>query len=330
VKFGALIPTYAPRRLDYATTARIREFARRAEALGFTSLWVADHTVNAPGMFDHACLSALLVLAHAAAVTTRVALGTSVLILPIRHPVLVAKDLATLDAVSGGRLIVGVGSGWNPHAFQATGVDIAERGGRTDEAIAVIRRLLTESTVSHHGRYYRFDGVSVTPQPESAPPMWVAGGSEPGKPIAPSVVRRIARADGWIARARGSNAMVKADWAQITAYCRTLGRDPGTLAFAHINFVHVVPTTDRDEALDRQRERFLKTMGARRSWEQLQENHLTGTPEDIVARLVELEDVGLTHVILSPLDYDLEQLELYAAEIIPRVRTSSKVGSPRH
>jgi alkanesulfonate monooxygenase len=311
-----MIPIYAPERLEYSTVARIKEFARRAEDLGFASLWVPDHMVNAPGMFDHSCLSPLLTLAYAAAVTERVSLGTSVLILSIRHPVITAKDIATLDALSGGRCIIGVGTGWNPHAFQAAGANLVDRGARTDEALDVVRRLLIEAKVSHRGRHWSFADVTVTPRPMAPPPVWVAGGAEPGRQISLSVIARIAQADGWIARARASNAMIKSDWQQIQAKCAMIGRDPAALTFAHLNFLHLVPTGDRGKALAQQKGRFLAAMGTRRSWEQLQEAHLTGTPKEIVGRIRDLADAGLQHMILCPLDYDLEQLELYASQIV--------------
>ncbi len=323
MKFGVMIPAYAPERLEYSTAARIKEFARRAEALGFASLWVPDHVVSAPGMLGHGCLSPLMTLSYAAAVTDRVSLGTSVLILSLRHPVLTAKDIATLDALSGGRCIVGVGAGWNPQAFQAAGVDPRERGGRTDEALAVVRRLLTEARVSHHGPHWRFTDVTVTPRPAAPPPIWVAGGSEPDRPLSPPVLTRIVEADGWIARARASNGMIKSDWRQIGARRAAMGRDGARLTFAHLNFLHVVPTSDREKALVEQRARFLAAMGTRRSWEQLQEVHPTGTPGDIVARIRDLAEAGLEHMILCPLDYDLEQLEIYAAEILPAFSTAA-------
>jgi alkanesulfonate monooxygenase SsuD/methylene tetrahydromethanopterin reductase-like flavin-dependent oxidoreductase (luciferase family) len=166
----------------------------------------------------------------------------------------------------------------------------------------------------------------VTPQPPAPPPIWLAGGSEPGHPLSASVAARVARADGWIARARGTNAMIKTDWQQIQTHCRALGRDPGALTFAHLNFVHVTASRDRDEALARQRERFLAAMGHRRSWEQLQESHLAGTPADIVARIRDLADAGLHHMVLCPLDYDIAQLELYASEILPAFATPPRVS----
>jgi hypothetical protein len=109
---------------------------------------------------------------------------------------------------------------------------------------------------------------------------------------------------------------VKEDWAKIVAHCRAIGRDPATLAFSHLNFLHPVPTRDREEALSVQRPLFERVMGAHRSWEQLQQSYFTGTAADIVARIRDLEGAGLQHLVLCPLTYDLDQVERLAAEIV--------------
>ena len=111
--------------------------------------------------------------------------------------------------------------------------------------------------------------------------------------------------------------MVKDDWKQITDYCEAHGRDPSTLTFSHLNFVHLVPTDSTEQALRIQRPHFERVMGTHRSWEHLQRSYFTGTTEAIVARIQDLEAAGLQHMVLCPLDYDLEQLEMYASEILP-------------
>jgi probable F420-dependent oxidoreductase len=327
MEFGVLVPTFSWPTLDYGTAAKIKEFATKAEALGFDSIWTSEHLLTAPGLYGTAWLSPMLCLAHMAAVTQRITLGTDILILPTRNPVATAKEIATLDSLSAGRYILGVGVGWDEHEFEVSGVKFSERGGRTDEALSVIRRLLTESRVTHHGRYYHFDDVTIDPHCGRLPPIWIAGGSKiktalsPDPPeIAPGVLARIARADGWTSRSAGTQEMVKADWQKIVDFCRTKGRDPGTLTFCHTNFLHLVSTTDREEALRRQRPYFERIMGTHRSWEHVQECYLTGTTTEIVARLTDLEQAGLHHVVLAPLDYDLEQIERYAGEILPHFR----------
>ncbi len=324
MQFGLMVPTYSWEDLNYDTAVQIKTFAQRAEAVGFDALWVCEHVVTAPGLYGGSWLSPLLCLAHMAAVTSRVTLGTNILIPSLRHPVMLAKEIATMDALSSGRYILGLGVGWDKHEFESCGVKLSERGGRTDETIAILRRLLSEALVSHDGRYYHFEDVTIDPRPPQMPKLWVAGGSkiktalspDPER-IAPGVLRRIAQADGWTARAAGEQHMVKDDWQQITAYCESIGRDPGTLTFSHLNFVHLVPTDSREEAHRVQRPRFERTMGTHRTWEHLQRSYFTGTTDDIVSRIKDLEASGLQDVVLCPLDYDLEQIEMYASEIMP-------------
>ena len=190
--------------------------------------------------------------------------------------------------------------------------------------ITVLRRLLSASRVSHRGRYYQFEDVTIDPRPPQFPKLWIAGGSkiktslspDPER-MAPSVLRRIAQADGWTARAAGEQEMVKEDWRQITAYCESVGRDPSTLTFSHLNFVHLVATDSREAAHRVQRPYFENVMGMHRTWEHLQRSYFTGTTDDIVSRIKDLEASGLQHMVLCPLDYDLEQLEMYASMILP-------------
>ena len=327
MQFGLMVPTFSWENLDYSTAARIKEFACRAEALGFDALWVAEHVLTAPGLYGSAWLSPLLCLSHMAAVTSRITLGTNILIPAIRNPVMLAKEIATMDVLAGGRYILGLGVGWDAHEFEVCGVQLAERGGRTDESITILRRLLTEARVSHHGRYYHFDDVTIDPRPPQFPKLWIAGGSkiktsmspDPER-IAPAVLQRIGQADGWTARAAGDQQMVKDDWQQITAHCASIGRDPATLTFSHLNFLHLVATDSPAHALQVQRPYFERVMGRHRSWEHLQRSYFTGTTTDIVARIKVLEESGLQHMVLCPLDYDLEQLDMYASDIMSHFR----------
>jgi probable F420-dependent oxidoreductase len=334
MRFGLMVPTFSFEDLDHAAAARIKDFAIRAEALGFDALWTAEHLLTAPGLYGVAWLSPLLCLAHMAAVTREIRIGTNILILCLRNPVMTAKEIATLDVLSGGRTILGVGVGWDRHEFEVAGVPFSERGGRTDEALALLRRLLTERRVTHRGRYYQVEDVTIDPRPRRPPPVWIAGGSKvktalsPDPPgIAPSVLRRIAAADGWTARAAGTQESVKEDWRKIVEHCRASGRDPATLTFSHLNFLHLVPTRDREEALRIQRPYFERVMGTHRTWAQLQESYLAGTTADIVARIADLERAGLQHMVLCPLAYDLEQLERLASEIVVPFRGTRRAGA---
>jgi hypothetical protein len=188
------------------TAGRLRDIARRAEAQGYEALWVVDHLLTAPGLYGTAWLSPPMSPAARRASSWRPAS----LILALRHPVFMAKEIASLQFLSGGRFELGVGAGWDAHQFEVAGVKLAARGRRTDEILA---KLWTGQRVSHNGRYYAFDEIAIDPPLPARPKLWVAGGRRPRtslspdpETIAPTVLERICRkADGWLSRASGSN-----------------------------------------------------------------------------------------------------------------------------
>lgn len=324
MKFGFCLPTFSFPDLDFKTAGRIREFATRAEALGFDALWVPEHLLTARGLYGTAWLSPLEVLSYAAGATSHIKLATGILIPPIRNPVFLAKELASLVFLSGGRFELGIGVGWDATEFQVAGVPLAERGGRTDEILSLWAKLWTGQEVMHRGRYYQFPPVTIAPPLPKQPKLWMAGGakiktslSPDPDVIAPSVLERICRrADGWLARAAGTNAMILSDWAQIVQQLERIGRPRKLLTFGHLNFTHVVATDREDVAHREQRPRLERVMGTHRSWEHVTRCYLMGTPAQIRARIEELAAAGLEYIVLSPLDYDLAQLDLWQAEIV--------------
>jgi probable F420-dependent oxidoreductase len=191
VKFGL----YALHRGDNIEPANLRARALEAEAAGFESLWVGDHIAlpdDAPDPADEPRLEAVSVLTYLAAVTTRVRLGAGVLILPQRQPVLLAKQLTSLDLLSAGRLIVGVGIGYVEAELAALGSTLAERAPRTDESLAVLDALWRHEP-DFTGRFVEYHGVSQHPAPVQRPrPPIVVGGHAEG------ALQRAARhGDGW-------------------------------------------------------------------------------------------------------------------------------------
>ena len=323
MRFGVYLPTFAWRDLRSDQASRVKTFARKAEELGFDALWVAEHFLEAPGLYGTVWMSPLLCLAHAASVTSRIRLATGLLIAPYYHPVPLAREIQTLWSLSDGRFVLGIGPGWDQHEFETLGMKLSERGRRTDEIIAALRRLLTERDVSFEGRYYRFSHVTIEPRLPRFPELWVGGGSKietslsPDKPyIVPTVLDRIAGADGWLARAAGSQQMVKDDVQAIRAHLGKIGRDPNSLRYGHLNFVHLVDTNDRERALALQRPIFERVMGTHRSFENLQQSYFLGTTREIVARIRDLESAGVQDMVLATCDYDLEQLERFASEIV--------------
>jgi probable F420-dependent oxidoreductase len=323
LRFGVYLPTYAWPDLTFDHAAQVKAFARKAEELGFDTLWVAEHFLVAPGLYGTVWMSPLLCLAHAAAVTSTIRLATGLLILPYYHPVTLARQIQSLYHLSGGRFVLGIAPGWDAHEFESLGMRLTERGARTDEILAALRRLLTERDVRFAGRYYRFEHVTIEPLLPRFPELWVGGGSKvktalsPDRTeMAPAVLRRIASADGWLARAAGTDAMVMQDRQTIRAYLQAQGRDPDSLHYGHLNFAHLVDTNDRDEALRIQRPLFERVMGTNRTFEQLQQSYFLGTTAEIRERIAALERAGLTYLALATLDYDLEQLERFASEIM--------------
>ena len=330
MRFGLALPSYSFADLDYAKAARLRDFATEAEARGYQSLWAIEHLLTARGLYGTAWLSPLETLSFAAGATSHITLATGILIAALRNPVFVAKEIASLQFLSGGRFELGIGVGWDAHEYDVAGVPLRERGRRTDEILGILERLWTGKPVTHRGRYYQFDDVVIDPPVPAKPPLWLAGGSKmvtdlspDPENMAPSVLERICRhGDGWLARAAGSTDSVIADWAQIQGRLAELGRPPGSVVFGHLNFMHIVPTDDDDTALRVQRPLIERIMGTHRSFDHLQSCYLLGSPRRIRERIAALADAGLEYLVLSPLDYDFGQLDLWEEEILRHFRTA--------
>ena len=232
MEFGIHLPHVGP----FATPEAISGVARKAEELGYHSLWVSDHIIT-PRKIDSPYpggryavqpewpfLEPVSTLLFAAATTKRIRLGTSVLVITQRQPVVLAKQLATLDFLSGGRLIFGAGAGWMKEEFQALNVPIANHGPRMAEYLEVIRRCWTEDDPSFDGRYYKLGDVGFYPKPvqKPHPPIWVGG-------FADGALRRVARyGDAW--HAAGTPEMLSQGYAKVKQYAKEYGRDPDSIA----------------------------------------------------------------------------------------------------
>ncbi len=209
MKYGAFLPCIGPlARGDVVNN--IRTTAQTAEALGFDSVWTADHIVTplhiiskypytANGQFPlnpkEPLLDPLATLGFAAACTSKIRLGTAVLVLPHRNALVTAKTVATLDVLSNGRVILGVGVGWMAEEFQALNVSFAERGPLSDETVAVMKEVWTSENPQFKGRFHNFADLRCEPRPiqKPHPPIWVGGHTGPA-------LRRVAEyGDGWAA-----------------------------------------------------------------------------------------------------------------------------------
>jgi probable F420-dependent oxidoreductase len=237
MEIGCHLPVYG----GAATRDGVLRVARRLEELGYDSLWVSDHVVipwtiasrypyNATGDFplspDTDFLEPLTTLTVAAAVTARVRLGTSVLVLPHRHPVLTAKMLATLDHLAPGRVILGAGVGWMREEIELFGVPHARRGAWTDEAIRVMRACWRDDRVVFKGEFFRFDELGCRPRPTRGTiPIWIGGHTE-------RALNRVATlGDGWHAAFPTPDAL-RVGIAQLGDACRKVNRDPATLTIS--------------------------------------------------------------------------------------------------
>jgi probable F420-dependent oxidoreductase len=216
---------------SWATAANLATVARRAEQLGYESLWAFQRLLHPAegdwGPMYQAVQDPIVTLAHVAALTERPRLGFAVVNAPFYSPILLAKQLSTLDELSGGRLDAGLGLGWAEEEFVAAGVDYARRGARTEEFIQCLKEIWTQDVVSFDGEFYRVPAARVDPKPVQRPhPPLLLGGT------AERALRRVGRiADGWISSSRHDLRGIGADLELMRGAAREAGRDPAELRF---------------------------------------------------------------------------------------------------
>lgn len=335
-RFGVFLPSYVWQGDGPERARGIKEFARAVEDMGFDSLFVTDHLIAAKRFYSVSFLEPLTALAVAAGVTSRVRLGTSILIMPLRNPVMLAKELATLQFLSENRVILGAGVGWNDLEYAALGVKKSERGKRTDEMLDIMIPLLEGETVTYHGEFYSVDDLDIEPRSTQRPEIWIGGGSQLADPKSPdlpkfveSVKARVLRTDGWIPRPTCPPEEIARDWRELQAYYREHGRDPRECVVAHENFVHVVLTSDPDKARREQHDAFLRVMSSERGPRYLETVYLFGTPDEIVASLQQRVDAGVEYFMLHTMTPDPAQLQAWIDEIIANVKFPANAGPVR-
>lgn len=309
ITFGCHLPVFGP----IATRGNVLAFARKMEALGYESLWASDHVVlpysiksqypyNATGEFplppSAAFLEPLATLALVAGVTERARLGTTILVLPHRHPVLAAKTIATLDHLAEGRVILGVGVGWMREEIEILGGDYDRRGAWSDEAIRIMRACWSQDRARYQGRFFSFPEIGVMPQPPRKHiPIWVGGHT-------PRALRRVAElGDGWHAAFTPPDAFAR-DMERLRAECAKVNRAIDDLAItlrAGLSFRDAPGGPDRKP--------------------------LQGTPEQIVADIRRYRELGVSSFLLEARYRDLDDMvsifERFAREIRPQVDAPS-------
>jgi probable F420-dependent oxidoreductase len=335
-RFGVFLPSYIWEGDGPERARGIKSFARTVEHLGFDSLFITDHLLAAKRFYSVSFLEPMSALAVAAGVTERVRLGTSILIMPLRNPVLLAKELATLQFLSENRMVLGAGVGWNDAEYDAIGVKKSERGKRTDEMLDIMIPLLEGETVTYHGRFYAVDDLFIEPKASQRPEIWIGGGSQLADPKSPDLPRfveavkaRTLRVDGWIPRPTCPPEDIARDWAELQEYFRDHSRDPRECVVAHENFLHLVMTNDPVKAREEQHSAFLKVMSAERGEHYLESVYLFGTPDEVIASLQARVDAGVEYFVLHTMTPDPAQLQQWIDEIIPNVTFPATAGPVR-
>ena len=305
MKIGCHLPMFGP----VGTRHNVLTFARRMEALGYDSLWASDHVViphrigsrypySPTGQFplgpEVPFLEPLVTLALVAGVTQRVGLGTSILVLPHRNPVMAAKMAATLDHLSEGRLVLGVGVGWMREEIELLGGSYDRRGAWSDEAIAVMRACWRQTRTAHRGEFFSFDDIGVFPKPARGDIPILVGGHTP------RALRRVVElGDGWHAAFITPEAL-KADLVRLREECARRKRP-----FEQVTVSVRAGLSLRDAPLGPDRK------------------PLQGTPEQVIADLRAFRDLGVDAMLLEARYRDLEDMlgiyETFARDIRPQI-----------
>ncbi len=295
--------------LGAVTGKRFFDFVDRLEELEFDSVWFSDRVIStSPSLGSFSALAAV------AARTRKLKFGSAVMVLPTRHPVEVAKEIATIDMLSAGRMLPAFGLGTDDEReYEAAGIAKSERAGRTDEAVGLLRRLWTEDHVSHVGHYYRLTDVTISPKPvQSCPPIWFGGRSGPA-------YRRAGRlGDGWMA-SNITPSEVREGIGEIQAAAREAERsfEPDHYGVI-INYRIAVNRASAEEGM-------VTGLVRRRPDVQPGEYCALGTPDDCIAMIRRYIDAGASKFVMRPACTPEEidaQIEVLAREVVPDIEAT--------
>jgi probable F420-dependent oxidoreductase len=283
----------------YVTTV-----AKRCEEIGIDSLWVIDRIA-----YDN--LEPLTILAAVAAVTEKIRIGTAVLLAALRHPTLLAKTVSTLDFLSGGRVTLGVGFGSRENDFSAVEVPFKGRGRRAEEALGLMKRLWTEEGVTHQGKFFHVENLTIGPRPIQSPhpPIWMGGSAD-------VVLKRVARlADGYICGSSGIERFPSV-WAKISEYAVAAGRNPQQIERAGLTFM----------TIDDNRERAVESCAAylKRYYGKVildvEQHFVVGSPKACAERINQIFQRGIGTLIIGVARADLKQFDLFGEKVLPLLK----------
>ena len=337
MRFGLALPHYDTSLAgEPVSWDRVRRVAERAEAAGFDSVWVSDHLFLDWGKYGgpsepQGALECWTTMSAIAATTRRVRIGSMALCNDFRNPALLAKMIASLDLLSGGRVDVGLGAGWYEPEYRAADIDFdppGERIGRLGESLEIIARLLEGKELVFKGKHYTTDGAICRPGPaqQPRPPLWVGGKGD-------YLLKIAARAaDGWNFSWLGSIDTYEERKGAADQACERIERDPATLRRSVGAYV-VAGSDDADvrrryeRLVDRTPDGVLREnkAGTAVSWEEFRTSRIAGTTGEVVEQLGRLTELGVEEVIvgLGALPFqvaDEEDIDLVGSEIIPALR----------
>jgi probable F420-dependent oxidoreductase len=288
------------------------EYGVKIEELGYDSLWVWDHVLLGVDP-NFPIIESLTVLTAVAARTSRIKLGTGILVLPLRNPVLLAKQLASMDQLSQGRLLMGMASGWYKREFDAMGVPFDKRGKIMDNSLEIIKRLWTEPMVDGEWAEYKVSKAVMYPKPVQEPriPILIGG-------YVDRVLKRAATVgDGWLTYFYTPEAFTKS-WTKIRRFAEEGGRDPSTLKNAAQLPIMVGPSRAAIEA--DMMDWLNKEWDFPSNSDCSRDSAIMGTVEECVEQLEAHHKVGVQKIIFVPYKYEMNQVETIAREILPRLR----------
>jgi probable F420-dependent oxidoreductase len=297
ISLGMSLPHRSP---DPLATETVKRVAQRAEAVGFHDLWVTSNALDHVYSFD-----AMGVLTFAAAVTTRIRVGVSVLVLPVVNPIHVAHQVATLDNLSNGRAILGVGIG-REHHYEQFQIPTERRVRRFREGVELIKAVWTEPKIDYRGDIFHLDGGTMTLKPvqKPHPPIWFGGDH-------PDAVRRTATmADGWMGSGGSSKAVFGRSVPILKAALKEAGRDPDTFPISKRVFMSVHERADVARA---ELDRWFTVVYRNPAGTDASGVH--GTPEQVRQQLEELVDRGANHLLLNPVCRYAEQVDALASVV---------------
>jgi len=314
IKFGVVLPTFCGGEYNEEPVAlgELIDIARKAEKLELDSVWVVEHLLVASPRYKTTWMEPLTVLAAIASQTNKVRLGTSILILPLRNPVLVAKTVSTLDHLSSGRVVLGVGAGWHKGEFDAMNVSFSKRGRILDEQLEILRVLLSGEKVTYHGKFYNLDNIEIYPRPVQKPniPIWIGGGGSGPNVKIEKVLKRIATfGDGWITRPTNDFENLSNWWKVICHYAADKGKDTSKMTFAHLNFISL---REKDSDLMKEFSTIVNL-----SIDEVKRIYIVGGKTDIFRKIEKLISIGVNYFIAWLTGVDYITLEFIADELIP-------------